>query len=972
MLRSPLIMVAAAGLITAATVTPSGVATASPPQVAAVAPGRVAGDRVSGVPSGPGTAVASGRVAAVASGRVAAVASGPGTAELTSGWRIQSSAVAGTSGADISRPDYSATGWLPISRPQTLMAGLVENGRYPDVFYSDRLKSVPAGQFDVNWWYREQLTVHPRPGGHTHLIMNGLLGTADLWVNGVKVASRSQLQGAYSRFEYDITPYVHDGANAIALDVAKNDPKTYLSDSQLDWNPHAPDQSTGLRFAPELAQTGPVALRNAHVVQHNAADLSSSDLTVKGDLRNDTASAQKATLRATITHGSTRVDVSGTADVPAGATRTVTLSPAGHPGLHLSHPAVWWPYQLGGQPLYHLAASAVVGGSVSDRYAEDFGIRTVTSSLTPVTQGKTHAPSGYRRFVVNGVPLVIRGGGWSPDMFYRYSPGNIADQLAYVKNLGLNTLRFEGNLPPDDMFAQMDRAGILAMPGWQCCDRWEDPISKWPAELQQNAANQAARVAQWLRNHPSVFTWFQGSDEAPDATKEQIYLSAFSAADWQTPQVASAEYKSSPKLGPSGGKEGPYNYVPPGYWWANGPETAPTSDPSFTNAGSAWGYDTETSAGNTVPTQDSLDRFLTPADQAKIWDLSSAKGPGTGPDVYHVYPTYNSYTKTARMGQYNTPLWNRYGSWSDMASYQKIAQMGGYEVTRAQFESYLARSHDPANPSTGVIYWMLNKAWPSLHWNLYNYDFDQPGVYFGAKKAGEPVHIMYDYADGTVKVANLTRTRASGLTASVRLIDLDGAVRTSARRAVGDLAAQDVRTVLTPKVPSSISRTYFAELTLTNGDGRTVSRNVYWLSTKPDAVDWSKTLGEGSGAVFQPGGYADLSGLQKLPSATVSATASTTRSGADAVTTVTVRNTGQGSVPVVFARLDVRRGTPSGRAAGGDDQVLPIRWSDNYVTLWPGQTQTLTARYRASDLRGASPVVSLSARNLPDRVIPAG
>ncbi|WP_285629688.1 glycoside hydrolase family 2 protein [Actinoallomurus iriomotensis] len=931
MVRTSLIMVALAGTITAAAATPPRVATAAPPPAAVIAPG-------------------------------------PGTAPLTSGWRIQSSSVAGTSGAQISRPDYSATGWLPLSQPQTLMAGLVENGRYPNVFFSDRLKSVPKDQFNVNWWYRDQLTVHPRAGGRTYLIMNGVLGTADLWVNGTKVADRTQLQGAYSRFEYDVTPYVHDGANAIALDVAKNDPKTYLTDSQLDWNPHAPDEGTGLRFAPQLAQAGPISLRDVHVVQNNAKDLSSSDLTVKADLRNDTSTAQRGELDATITHGATRVRVTTTADVPARSTRTVTLSPADHRQLHLSHPAIWWPYQLGGQPMYHLDAAVRTGGQESDRYGEDFGIRTVTSSLTPVTQGKTHAPHGYRRFVINGVPLVIRGGGWSPDMFMRYSPQNIRDQLAYVKNLGLNTIRFEGNLPPDDMFAQMDRAGILAMTGWQCCDRWEDPIAKWPDALRANAANQATRVASWLRNHPSVFTWFQGSDEAPEAAKEAIYLKAFADANWQTPQVASAEYKSSPKLGPSGAKEGPYNYVPPGYWWANGPETA-GSDPSFTNAGSAWGYDTETSAGNTVPTQDSLNRFLTPADQAKIWDLSTTKGPGTGPDLFHVAASFNTYTKTARMGQYNTPLWNRYGSWSDMASYQKIAQMGGYEVTRAQFEAYLARSGDPANPSPGVIYWMLNKAWPSLHWNIYNYDFDQPGVYFGALKAGEPVHIMYDYADGSVKVSNVTRSRQDGLTASSRVIDLNGAVRDERRVAVSGLASQGVQTVLTPKVPAQTSQTYFLELTLSKG-GRTVSRNVYWLSTKPDKVDWAKTVGQGYGATFQPAGYADLTGLQKLPAATVAASASTRREGADAVTTVTIRNTGK--APTVFTRADVRRGAGDGRAANGDNQVLPITWSDNYVTLWPGQSQTLTARYRAADLRGAHPVVSLTGRNLPDRTIAAG
>jgi hypothetical protein len=149
-----------------------------------------------------------------------------------------------------------------------------------------------------------------------------------------------------------------------------------------------------------------------------------------------------------------------------------------------------------------------------------------------------------------------------------------------------------------------------------------------------------------------------------------------------------------------------------------------------------------------------------------------------------------------------------------------------------------------------------------------------------------------------------------------------------------------------------------------------VSRNVYWLSTKPDAVDWSKTLGQGSGAVFQPDGYADLTGLQNLPAATVQASASTRRQGGDDVTTVTLRNTG--SAPTVFTRADVRRGAAGGRPPGGDDQVLPITWSDNYVTLWPGQSQTITARYRASDLRGARPVVSLSGRNLAGRTIPAG
>ena len=197
-----------------------------------------------------------------------------------------------------------------------------------------------------------------------------------------------------------------------------------------------------------------------------------------------------------------------------------------------------------------------------------------------------------------------------------------------MRSLGLNAIRFEGNLPPDDLFRQLDRLGILAMPGWQCCNKWEQDSSEWSPEIRANAANQALHVAQWLRNHPSVFTFYQGSDEAPDPAKERIYLRAFGRADWQVPQVASAEYKSSAQLGPAGSKEGPYNYTPPVYWWNATPVMDEGGD--FTNAGGSFGYDTETSPGNTIPTQDSLDRFLTAVDQAQLWDPArrTASAPG--------------------------------------------------------------------------------------------------------------------------------------------------------------------------------------------------------------------------------------------------------------------------------------------------------------------------------------------------------
>jgi exo-1,4-beta-D-glucosaminidase len=393
----------------------------------------------------------------------------------------------------------------------------------------------------------------------------------------------------------------------------------------------------------------------------------------------------------------------------------------------------------------------------------------------------------------------------------------------------------------------------------------------------------------------------------------------------------------------------------------------------FTNAGGAFGFQTEASPGNTIPTLDSLKRFLTADDQAKIWDTTSTGGKGTGPNIFHTHP-YTNYTAVGRLGQYNTPLWNRYGHWSDMAGYERVAQAGGYEVTRAEFEAYLGHSKDPANPSTGLIYWMMNKPWPSLQWNLYGSDFDQAGVYFGAQKANEPVHILYAYDDGSIKVVNLTNQRQTGLEAKAEFIDLTGSIKSSLPGKVPTLESQDVQTVLHPTVPAAISSTYFLRLTLTSGS-RVVSRNVYWLSTKPDQIDWARTVSRGhasgSGAFFAVDGYADLTGLQSLPPATLQVSGASSRSGDDEVTTVTIRNTSARPVVGFLLRADVRRGAANGRAAAGDNQVLPIVWSDNDITLWPGESQTLTARYRRAALQGTAPVVTVSGWNVAEQTVAA-
>jgi exo-1,4-beta-D-glucosaminidase len=185
------------------------------------------------------------------------------------------------------------------------------------------------------------------------------------------------------------------------------------------------------------------------------------------------------------------------------------------------------------------------------------------------------------------------------------------------------------------------------------------------------------------------------------------------------------------------------------------------------------------------------------------------------------------------------------------------------------------------------------------------------------------------------------------------------------------------RGLLHPNVPAATTpptpaQTYFVELLLTRHGGL-ADRNVYWLSTQPDQVNWDKTIGNPQATMTQ---YGDLKQLQSLGGATVRVTARTHRTwetdGGDTETDVTITNTSTQPTVAFFLRADVRRGSRSGVPASGDNQVVPIMWSDNDVTLWPGESETLRATYRGADLDGAAPVVSVSGWNVGAQDVPGG
>ncbi|MEY9968099.1 exo-1,4-beta-D-glucosaminidase [Streptacidiphilus sp. MAP12-16] len=892
------------------------------------------------------------------------------------GWKVVTSATATQTGAQISAPGFSTSGWLTVANdgggaPGTEINALLQNGTCPNVFVSTNMKSCfgqmtkvgadTIAQFSVPWWYRTDFTAPPA-GQDAKLVLNGVVGSADVWVNGSQVASSSTITGDYARNAFDITKLLVQGTNSVAIEMHPNNPSTMLTLDNVDWSQIPPDNNTGIQFPVQLQAGGPLLVGNAHVVQNTAANLSSSALTVKTDVANTSSSAQTGSVSATVTPpgGGTPITVSQNVTVAAGVTQTVTFAPSAYPGLTVAGPQIWWPYQLGAQPLYTLATSVSQNNTVLDSTSGTFGIRTVTSYLTGAS---TAAPSGVRAFKIDNVPLVVRGGGWDPDLFLRYDPSDTAKQIGLMKAMGVNTVRLEGHLMPPDWYQQMDAAGILVNAGYQCCDFWE--ATSYTSAQQADYQLTAQSVGQILRNHPSVFS-FQWSDNAPTATQESLALAGFAAADYAGPFISSAEYNSSPQLGASGEKEGPYDWVPPNYWYDTSHYSS--GDSTLTNAGGSWGFDSEQSSGNTVPTLDSINRFLSASDQSALWKTPGANQfhnnyEGTKHTGYHFGTLYNL----------DTAITDRYGAWSSLSQYVEEAQVQNYEDTRAQFEAFVDHSTNASAPSTGTIYWQMNKGWPTLLWSLYNNDGDQAGAYFGAQKANRPLHALYALDNGTVTVDNLGGASQSGVTVESKVYSTAGALLDDRTSAGLTLASQQVaNAVLKPTTPTASGTVYFVELLLRQ-NGTLVDRNVYWQSTTADVTNWTKTIGNPQGTMTQ---YANLKALQSLPQAGITATATTSSQagpgGSDKLVTVTVTNNSTQPTVGFFLRADIRRGTASGTELAGDNELQSSIWSNNDVTLWPGESETLTATYSSADLQGATPVVSVSGWNVPKTDIVAG
>jgi exo-1,4-beta-D-glucosaminidase len=851
---------------------------------------------------------------------------------LNQEWRIHSSDGLTVGGAEISSPRFRPESWIAAHVPSTVVAALASDGKYGDPYYGTNLRSIPGTTYDfgdnfavdpmpsnspfrASWWYRTQFRL---PGGVARRSLRASSSTrywlhfdsinyrANIWLNGRRIAGENDVRGMYRTFEFDATDFVRAGINTIAVEVfapTEND----LSISFVDWNPLPADKDMGLVRDVYLLETGPVAVGNLQVGSTLNAALDRAAVTVSADLTNGADAAVEGTVTATIGD----VVVNEAVQLAARESRQIRFAP-----IAIDQPRIWWPAGMGAQELYRAHVEFRSGGVVSDGQDAQFGIRTVASELDA---------NQHRLFRVNGKRILIRGAAWTPDMMLRISPEREAVDLRYAREMNLNALRFEGKLEMTDGFFDLaDRMGILLLPGWCCCSAWEQWDTWTPSDYLVAAESLRTQVRR-LRNHPSVLAFLYGSDNAPPPQAEQAYLRVFAEENWPNPYIAAARDETTPGAGRTGVKMlGPYDYVPPEFWLADGEH------------GGGWGFNTETSPGPAIPELASLRQMMPKAD---LWPPDN---PG-----WNFHAGSGSFADTR---VFNAALDGRYGKAKDLADYVRKSQAMTYEAQRAMFEAYGRNKYTAA---TGVIQWLMNSAWPGLTWHLYDWYFRASGGYFGTKKALEPAHVQFSYDDRSIVVVNSRYEALPGHTVTAKVYNLDLTEKFS-RSQVVDVAADSATRIFTIPAIDGLSRTYFVRLSLDDAAGHRVSSNFYWLSTQADVMDWPNL----NYRYVPITTYMDLSGLDQLPPAVVTASWVTEQQGEEQLQRVTVRNV-SGAL-AFLVRLTLLRGKD-----GAD--VAPAYWSDNYFELMPGEERQLTVTYPSAQLGGAPAYVRVGGWNVAEQ-----
>ncbi len=874
------------------------------------------------------------------------------------GWQLAAAPEVKGDGASLSRPGIRGAAWRVATVPGTVLQTLVDRGVYPDPYYGLNNLKIPESLARQDYWYRTSFTVPAEAAGkRLTIIFGGVNYAAEMWANGRRLGDT---RGAFIRGQFDYLPVV--GENVIAVRVSPPphpgipheqsvkagvgenggqlaiDGPTFVATEGWDWIPGIRDRNTGLWRPVELVAHGDIRILDPHVVTDLPLPRTDrADVYVTVPIENDGA-ARPVTVRVAFAG----VTVDKTVTAPTGRSE-VAFTPAEFRQLTVANPRLWWPNGYGEPNLYDVTYQVSDAAGLSDSKADRFGIREVSYDLSLFD-----AKGALRRVNVQTTDGALAGTRLIDvrHQAIKESPRGWAESLTTAGETSKGVTPIDETLPEPHLAIRVNGVKIAARGGnWGMDDAmkrvsydWLKPFFRLQKEAHMNI------IRNWMGNN-SEEEFYDLADE-----NGMMVLNDF----WQSTQnfqiepddaalfLANARdtiarYRNHPSIILWFGRnEGvPYPTLNEGLdkavfdldgtrWFTGSSNVVNLQGSGPYNYRPPVGYFTDLATGFSVETgtpslstAESIASYVPSGDR---WPLGDVLG-------YHDWHfAGNGDTKT-----FMQTLDTMFGAGTDFADFERKAQMMNLETHKAMYEGYQGHLW---TKNSGRLLWMTHPAWPSNAWQIYSWDYDTHAAYYGAKKAVEPLHVQLNLPGNELVVLNTTREDRRGMKTRVRVVGLDNAELFSRTDRLDALANR-----ATPLAAVPLDRLFadhpmvLVSLTLSDAAGSPVSQNFYWRGRDTAS-------------------YRALNAL--APVALTAGAAAPITDGEDRSIAVTLAN--DSKVPALNAKLTLLD------TAG--KRILPAYYSDNYVSLLPGEKKVVTIRYPATI--AATPALTLRGWNVPE------
>lgn len=852
--------------------------------------------------------------------------------ELNTGWKCAPVSKVKDDGYKLSNNDFDNSSWMPATVPGTILTTLLNNKKVPDPFFGMNNEQIPdiykTGPEYYTYWYIKNFN-EPLAKNHNQVFLHfrGVNYSCDIYLNGHKLNKTLQ-KGMFLRYTYNITPYLaKDGNNRLAVlvyppDVVGNANGGQGGDGTIarnvglqytagwDWIQPVRDRNTGIWDKVIIQKTGPVRITDTHIItlvpgiRFPDEPQKPATVQVSAELSNPTNQPVSGILKYELDGKKVEKNI---------VLKPRSIQLVNFNDYTLQNPQLWWPNGYGPQNLYDVKMQFFAGaGSLSDQRSLKIGVRQLQTVWNEHT--------GSRQINVNGQKIFIKGGNWIiSDEMLRLSAARYDAEVRFHRDMNLNLIRVWGGamIERPEFYEACDKYGLLVFQDmWgsgDCNGRWQDPMKlddqwtrrKYPDDHRLFLQSAEDQI-KMVRNHASLAIWCGGNEITPP---EDILLAL---RDTILPRLDNTrwfvDYSNSDSMSHNtfgGNGDGPYGIQPLAVFWEH--QTFPFNS----EVGSIGINDYE-----------SLKKFI-PADHMNMPVYDEVTGKTKTDEVwdYHKYIGYDTSI-------------NKYGKATDAEDFAFKAQLVNYDQYRGLAEGFTSHMWDWY---TGFIIWKTQNPWTAMRGQMYDYYLDPNACLYGLHNGSQPLHVMYNPVNGMVMVANNTFVAKRSMMLVVKAYAINGRdnLLTQVFVDIGPTTTKKYLSLKNVVDKLAAKEGLFLSLQLLDEDKKPITDNLYWL---PDS--------EGS-----------YSGLQGMQQGELAIKARYVQPGKVEV----MLDNKQQNVPAFFNRLSLID-------PGTKNRLLPVFYSDNYLTVLPGEQKKIIIDYH-SQPGSPLPQVSVKGWNLPEQLI---